>query len=532
MLERIFPTIGLNRERTRRQIAEEIAARKGAEAMTAMLSESIPLFAQDRDEDQWSTAGTGREPLDYSANDLNAMWASALELSFHPGGRGLLDTMESFVIGESMRVISCDENPDVQDYWDEWAALNNWDMRSKEVFRRYLRDGEDFLRWFKPEGDGHLLVRFVEPNEIIDPGGAGSWGNHTFGIETDPDDVEKVINYYRNYGRTAPGQLSPQDEWEQIPAEEIDHFKCLVDSNVKRGRSWLIGVAKYVRMHEQWLEQRFQLNRMRNLFAVIGNIKGPGTTDISTIKGKFTDTTGKTVSGQGTPKKMPSNAMMLLQKGIDWDLKSLNINASDAKEDGRNIQLLIAVGTGLTEYIVRGDASNANFSSTMVSESPMVKMFQKYQDLWKYIQGTVYARVVRRGIDTRKLPVNSTKTTEGLRRRTYREIRIARRQGRDYLIESILERHHRAEVRLKELKEATEVVPTSLECQVEFPPLIHRDVLQETQALAIHQDREWASRQTCAATMGYDPEQEAAEIAKDEKDARDRAKAADQESWS
>ena len=533
MLERIFPTIGLNRERTRRQIAEEIAARKGAEAMTAMLSESIPLFAQDRDEDQWSSAGTGREPLDYSVGDLNAMWASALELSFHPGGRGLLDTMESFVIGESMRVISCDENPAVQDYWDEWAAINNWDMRSKEAFRRYLRDGEDFLRWFKPEqGDGHLLVRFVEPNEIADPGGAGTWGNHTFGIETDPDDVEKVLYYYRNYSRTAQGSLMPEDKWEQIPAAEIDHFTCLVDSNVKRGRSWLIGVAKYVRMHEQWLEQRFQLNRMRNLFAVIGNIKGIGTTDISTLKSKFGDTTGKTVAGQGTPKKMPSNAMMLLQKGIEWDLKSLNINASDAKEDGRNIQLLIAVGTGLTEYIVRGDASNANFASSMVSESPMVKMFQKYQDIWKYMQNTVHARVIRYGIASGELPSTSTRTTEGIRRLRCVEIRIARRQGRDHLVEAILERSMRVEGLLKEAKEATETVPTRLECQVEFPPLIHRDVLQETQALAIHQDREWASRQTCAATMGYDPEQEAAEIAKDEKDAQDRAKAADHESWS
>jgi len=533
MLERIFPTIGLKRAQVQRQIAEEIAARKGAEALTAALVESIPLFARDTDEDQWNTLGTGREPLDYSAHDFSAMLCAALELSYHPGGRGLLETMETFVIGDSMRVLSSDENSDVQDYWDEWADLNSWDMRSKEVFRRYLRDGEDFLRWFKPENqDGHLLLRFVEPNEIVDPAGRDNWGNHSWGIETDPDDVEKVINYYRNYGRIAEGGIVTEDKWEQIPADQMDHFKCQVDSNVKRGRSWLLGVGKYIRMHEQWLEQRFQLNRMRNLFAVIGNIKGVSTTDVATIKGKFTDTSGKTASGEGTPKKMPSNAMMLLQKGVDWDLKSLNINASDAKEDGRNIQLLISVATGLTEYIVRGDASNANFSSSMVSESPMVKMFQKYQDIWKYMQNVVHARVIRHGIVIGKLPAMSTITTEGQRRILAREIRIARRQGRSHLIEAITELAQPTLTRLKETKEGQEEIPTRLDCQVEFPPLIHRDILQETQALAIHQDREWASRQTCAATMGYDPDQESAEIAKDEKKARDRARDADKESWS
>ena len=187
------------------------------------------------------------------------------------------------------------------------------------------------------------------------------------------------------------------------------------------------------------------------------------------------------------------------------------------------------MGTGLTEYIVRGDAENANYSSTMVSESPMVKMFQKYQDTWRYIQNIVHARVVQHGILTERLPSTSTKTTEGRRRLTSRATRIARRQGRGDLVESIMERARTREARLNE---GEEEVPTSLECQVEFPPLIYRDLLQETQSRAIHQDREWASRQTCSAAMGYDPEQEKAEIAKDEKDERERAKDADQESWS
>lgn len=898
MFERIFPSIQLHRERMQRLIAEEITSRKAAEA----IGEAIPAFAQDPDEKQWNTSGTGRQPLDYTESDLSDMWTAALELSYHPGGRGLLDTMESFVIGESTKVIAQDENPEVQEYWDNWAKMRKWETRCKEAFRRFLRDGDTFFRWFKPpevlDGKKYLLTRFVEPNEIMAPTGADP--TYTFGIKTDPEDIEKVMEYHRVYMKG-----TTQTE-ETIPAAEIDHFKHGVDSNVKRGLSWLMGVAKYIRLHEQWLDFRIQLNRLRTLWAVKGNVTGSGGSSISDIKNKFTDTTGKTVSGEGTPKKMPSAPMVWLQKGIDWEMDALNINASDAAEDGRNIQLMICAGTGLTEYVVRGDSSNSNFSchdetteyltergwvgitditeqdrvgtmnpetgmlefqqvqavhlsrydgpmiqatgahsinfcvtpnhrmyirmrrferkggrkgrllqnghhpwkfveagnlnghqynvvnhvagfagenpadfvlpgidrtqyprredrtipmplwleflgyfisegwildngskrwtiglsqkkgptadkirtclnkmpiiwqeygprehgmivwqvfdkalwhwikenvgsgalnkhippfiqtldssvletllqalvdgdgsrratatkgttmyyytaskqladdililalkagydaslatrmknayggiypvnikkprparlypkrhcttteysglvgcvtvpnglivtrrngkvavhgnSTMVSESPMVKMFEKYQDFVRYMTETAYARVIRYGIETDALPAKSTKTIEGQLRNAKRRYNNALREGRIHLVEDIaadiaklLKQKDGPDQTPDEPKPPKPVkvipepkkeeVPTSTECQVEFPPLIHRDVLQETTALAIHQDRKWASRQTCSASMGYDYEQEKKEIEKDEATETDTAKQQDRNDW-
>jgi len=544
MLERIFPSIQLRRERTQRLIAEEITSRKAAEA----IGEAIPVFAKDTDEDQWKTSGTGRQPLGYTESDLSEMWTAALELSYHAGGRGLLDTMESFVIGESVKVIVQDENPDVQEYWDNWAKVSKWEMRCKEAFRRFLRDGEVFFRWFKPpeinglDGKKYLLTRFIEPDEIKAPSSDPDQ-TYAFGIKTDPDDIEKVQEYHRWYMRGA----IQKEEW--IPAAEIDHFKHGVDSNVKRGLSWLMGVAKYLRLHEQWLDFRIQLNRLRTLWAVKGNVKGVGANDITSIKNKFADTTGKTNSGEGTPKKMPSAPMVWIQKGIDWEMDALNINASDAAEDGRNIQLMICAGTGLAEYVVRGDASNANFSSTMVAESPMVKMFEKYQDFVRHMIETVFARVIKHGIATGDLSGNSTKTIEGQLRNARRRYNNALREGRIHLVEDIagdiaklLKQKDEPDDPKDEPKQPkpVKVIPepkkeevlTSTECQVEFPPLIHRDILQETSALAIHQDRKWASRQTCSATMGYDYDQEKKEIEKDEADETDLAKQTDKANWS
>ena len=498
MLERVFPYIALKRERCRRLIVEEIVNRKAME----IISEGIPTFARDPDENQWTQLGTTREPLRYGPQELQQMYTTALELSYHPGARGLLDTMETFVIGDSTRVVAVDKEPKVQGYWDAWAESANWDMRSKEMFRRYLRDGDAFMRWFKPAETGgiktgdtkFLLTRFLSPTEVVDPGGRGGWGHHTFGIETDPEDVETIINYYRQYNHIAASSLSPTIKWEQIPATDVDHFKAMVDTDIKRGRSWLMGVAKYITMHEGWLDQRWQLNRLRNLFAVIGNIKGVSGSSVSDIKAKFTDTTGKTLPGEGTGKKMPRDALFLLSRNIDYDLKSLNLNARDAEHDGRNFQLLIGAGTSLPEYVVRGDASNANFASTMVSESPMVKMFQKYQDIVRFMFNTTYARVIQYGIDTGQVPAEGKQ----LDKDTGQEV-----PG-----------------------------PTSLKAQVEFPPLIHRDIKEETDATVTQVNAGLVSRETGSSVLGHDYPKEKAKIEKDGKDAETKAKDADNTEWS
>ncbi len=926
MLEKVFPSISLHYARLHRQLAEEIAARNAAEKLERIMAETMPAFARDNDEDEWGTPTAVREPLGYTENDIAQMNVTSLELSYHAGGRGLLKAMQYFVLGEGCKVIAADENPEVQKYWEGWCKYNKWDVRRKESFRRYLRDTDLFLRWFPPDKvaeDGHkyLLLRFVEPNEICNPANTNNWGHWSFGIETNPDDIEEEIAFYRCYQYTEKGAATSTQKWERIVAEPdggswMDHFKGMVDSNVKRGRSWLVGSGKYIRMHERWLDKRFQLNELRTLFAVVENVKGVGGSSLTDLSNKFADTTGKTKSGEGTPKKMPSNALWLRTKGIDYDLKSLNLNASDAAEDGRNFQLMICAATGLTEYVVRGDSSNANFSchdelteymtdrgwvgitevkptdrvatmnpdtgllefqlptaihlshyeghmvqaegahninfcvtpnhrmyvrkqkferkggrkgklkvcgyqpwkfvlasdlngykynvvnhvagfrgekpdyfilpgidrgqyprrvdrcipmdlwleflgyfisagwivdttkkrwniglcqkkgptadqiraclkkmplkwqesgpgahdmirwqlydkalwhwikdnigsgalnkripqfvqrldssmlgillnalvdgdrsrrdtaakgttmyyytasrqladdvlmlalkvgydasiqakmrnpthgvwpvvikpprpvrlypkrhcaaveysglvgcvtvpngliitrrngkisihgnSTMVSESPMVKMFQEFQDIWRHIEQMVYRRVIRWAIDHEELDAESWKTREGQLRLAQRRLRAALREGRVQRAESILaeiddmQKDQRDDGNSTDQGDKTpmsqlappkvpilpkpepqkEKVPTSTDCQVEFPPLIHRDILQETQALTLHQNNKWASRETCAATMGYDPAKELEKIQRDEAQATQAARQADQDNWS
>jgi hypothetical protein len=60
---------------------------------------------------------------------------------------------------------------------------------------------------------------------------------------------------------------------------------------------------------------------------------------------------------------------------------------------GRLMLLSAAAGTGLPEYMLTSDASNANYASTLVAEGPAVKLFHSEQlffagewnRLWKWV---------------------------------------------------------------------------------------------------------------------------------------------------
>ena len=82
-----------------------------------------------------------------------------------------------------------------QNILDTWRDQNKWPLRSREAFKRWRRDGEVFGRFFRSGWDRLPLFRFVEPEQVGSPTGDTST-NKSFGIETDPDDVESRWAYH------------------------------------------------------------------------------------------------------------------------------------------------------------------------------------------------------------------------------------------------------------------------------------------------------------------------------------------------
>jgi hypothetical protein len=471
----------IEEQHRRMTMCHEMAAMKLDVArveQTLQIMAEIPSFAQDRDERQWQVVADPLRKQPYTPAQLNSIRLSARQLQYRPAGRNILQTYQDYIIGKDAAITTDDEDADgkVQDYWDEWVVANSWDMKTKEIVKRLYRDGEIFLRWFLPDfSGGPLSLRFLDPGQIV----ASTNGKPTYGISVDPNDYENVIYYNRKWALP-----NGQQQSEKIDADAIDHWKIGADSDEKRGISIFQGNGKYITEYEKWLDDRIALNRIRHIWNVVGEPMS-GVAAIDDMKAKFADVSYNTPTGQTPNKKMPKPGTVLFSRGVKWKLDSLNIHAQDTKEDGRSIQLMSGIGTSLPEYIARGDASNANFSSSMVSENPFVRSMESGQDLIEKIFKKVYTRVIQWGKSTGQVPAKSKKMTVTFDRNTDKDVTD------------------------------TEVVETSEDCTVNFATLIHRDVEKETKAFTLQIGEGLVSKKTASEKLGYDFEAEQDQIARE-----------------
>ncbi len=447
-------------------------------AQTMKMFEALPVFAQDIEgEKDWVIVGTA---AGYTEQQLDNQRIEASKHTRQPAGRNILQTMQDFVIGTSASIDSEDENPEVQEYWDGWAERNDFDLTAKEIVRRTIRDGEMFNRWFDaPNKEGDIQMRFVRPNEIAPSANS----KPTYGISVNPDDYKDVKSYHRKY--TTPGNVLKHDT---IPAKEMDHVKIGVDSDVKRGVSFFNGIGHYMTEYNLWIKDRIKLNRIRHFFNVVGEPTS-GATAISDMKAKMPDVSYSTPpTGKDKKKQAVRSGSVLFTKGVKWSLQALKINANDTKEDGRLIQLMISLGTNIPEYITRADASNANYSSSMVAESPFVRAMQSWQHFFKIYFKALYRRVIADAIERGLLKKESKKTTISFDAATQEDV------------------------------EKTETVDTSTECTVNFAALIHRDIEKETKAVSMHLADGLVSKKTAAETFDYDYDAERDQMARELKE--------------
>ena len=88
-------------------------------------------------------------------------------------------------------------------------------------------------------------------------------------------------------------------------------------------------------------------------------------------------------------------------QGFDLQYLSPNTHFDDASLLGRTILLSIAAGTGLPEFMLSADASNANYASTLVAEGPAVRHFAAWQAFfigqWQKLFHMVMSEAVRMG---------------------------------------------------------------------------------------------------------------------------------------
>ena len=427
---------------------------------------------RDSDGTDWSVLGAGVGGKNRPATDF-AGFANEQELTDARELCRRMFTNNEFVInGHNVRVnyavdtgfqfkaVAKDAskaNPELvyqlQEFIDELLEENHWARRQRETVLRYDRDGEAFRRRFR-QPDGLTMYRFIEPWQVTSLSIDETSRNLAFGVECEPDDDEKPVRYYV---ATISGE-NPQ----AIDAEDVQHLKANVDMNVRRGVPlfWPAGrnarrvtsVLRNVGIKDE-LAAALCVNR-KHSSATTGTAASAFASGAATLR-----TTNPSTGAVTNHKAYGPGTILDTSKNTEYE--ALNIaDGIDQMVMGLDAMLrALAAAAGLPEFMLTSNASNGNYSSTMVAEGPAVRTFRTIQSMLKAADLELIDDAIEWAIQCKRLP------------------------------EGILD---------------------EVEIQVELPQLSTRDAAAEANANKTYLDAKVLSRQTLSSKLGleYDQEQE------------------------
>lgn len=274
---------------------------------------------------------------------------------------------------------------------DDFIQANNWQRRQQEIVLRRDRDGEAFLRFFTAS-DGSTRIRFVEPGQIATPPDQAANPAAKLGILTEPDDVETVLAYY------VDGQA--------IDAEQIQHRKANVDANVRRGLPLYFPVRKNLRRAEKLLRNMSVVAEIQSAIALIRKHHRSNRGAVEQFVAASADVNvTNTVTGQSANfRRYGPGTILDAQADVDYDFPAAGIDAANFVAILQAELRAIAARLVMPEFMLSSDASNANYSSTMVAEGPAMRMFQRLQAEQVADDLQVMWRVVTSAVAAGRLP--------------------------------------------------------------------------------------------------------------------------------
>jgi len=311
-----------------------------------------------------------------------------------PMAIGALEALGNYVIGKGFTYEVADKanrqspaglSQAVQDVIDEFCDVNDWiGDRERELHNRVRRDGEAFTALY-PDKNGIARTRFIEPERVTEPGNATDFEDWlaadvpldwVFGVVTYASDIETVLGYHVLWNPEGTDfDFLANNDLElalRLGSGLIEHIKVNTDRNVKRG------------LPDMWavLTDLVGENKLRDAVALGSAMRAavPWITQMPTgttpqmaqnlaIANANPITTGASAKGK---VRIQKGSVFTVPKGQEY--KPLPDGQEESSVAAAQY-IMRAVGTrwNMPEYMISGDASNANYSSTLIAESPFVK---------------------------------------------------------------------------------------------------------------------------------------------------------------
>ncbi len=328
----------------------------------------------------YTKLGSGDKELtsDYLQEIRNESWKAFLS---NPLAKRQIRNITSYLVGRGLKISS--PSPDAQEIINQFIynPQNYWELFIREESNRLQLDGEIIVLLFVNTGDGSVVVRDIEPNEVTD-------------IILSPDDYRKIEAIRRVYSKKVytsdyksyrietideiirPGEPDPTND--NIVRDFIIVKMPTVATQI-RGVPELSSHLYWLKQYRQLLDTRIALNKMRASY--IWDV---------TVVGDEEDV--KRVRNENSKPPKPGTVKFHNDKVV-WEAKDANINAQDSEADLRAVKLMSVAGSGQPEYMITGDASNANFASTQETTLAFLKCLEDYQDLFEYFINSLFNKV-------------------------------------------------------------------------------------------------------------------------------------------
>ncbi len=324
-------------------------------------------------------SGSDKElTLDYLREIRDESWKAFLS---NPLAKRQIKNITSYLVGRGIKVVS--PSLDAQEIINSFICnpQNYWELFIREESNRLQLDGEIILLLFVNTGNGSVVVRDIEPNEITD-------------IILSPDDYRKIeairrvyskkiySSDYKSYHIETIDEIIKSGEPDPTNDNIIRDFLIIKMPTVAtqvRGVPELSSHLYWLKQYRQLLDTRVALNKMRASY--IWDV---------TVTGDEEDV--KRVRNENSKPPKPGTVKFHNDK-IVWEAKDAKINAQDSEADLRAIKLMSVAGSGQPEYMITGDASNANFASTQETTLAFLKCLEDYQDLFEHLLSSLFNKV-------------------------------------------------------------------------------------------------------------------------------------------
>jgi len=326
--------------------------------------------------------------------------------TYHPFAVSALENRASYVVGSGHSYTvrpkpKADINGDILEAIEreitEFRELNLWQHRQIENQIRLDRDGEVFVRFF--EVDSRLVVRYIEPEQVSTPPGDKS----LFGIITDEQDAESVRGYWVRYDDS-------HMNWQRIDARDIQHRKLNVDGTLPRGLPTLFAVRANLRRVWKLLRN---MTTVASIQAAVAIVRQHGAAPAGSVQ-QYVSRMAQVPQHPGedsvnTYERFPPGAILDVAPGVDVRFPAEGINVGNYVSAIQAELRAIAARLAMPEYMLSGDASNANYSSTLVAEGPAVKMFERLQSQMIWWDSQVLMRALEVAERAGRLPAGVSK---------------------------------------------------------------------------------------------------------------------------